>query len=477
MFPMENQVTNDEYTTESAKVNRKKYGGLPANAFFIPVVIILAISQVAIVMLMVTMFTQSGKLSQVSQEASSYVSEATSLIAGASLLSETSNNFVFMPVTPQGEPIVGPLVAYTNELAQSDHRGDQILAHFETYNVPEEVLQHIRDAAQSANTLIEIQTHALALTNSVYPLPDIPPLAGLQLPELSAEEAALSDGEKLDLARSLLLDSDFGTNRSSLSENVNAAVGKIQAYAGEQVQRQSRIVGQIRTLLIAISVSIVVFLAIALLLFYRFLIAPLGRFSRLIEQDDSLDDKHGLREMRVLAGSYNGLLHRRDALEDILREAAETDTLTGLPNRYSFKQHIVEDEDRSRTLTILLFDVDHLKITNDTYGHAAGDDLIRRAAHCIAESFASTDKGRCYRIAGDEFAAVIWDLDENEIMELTKTFEELQAQNDVNVSWGYAFSPASHPLPFRALMDEADQLMYKMKERVHQSGSHFGPEK
>ena len=473
---MENHE-NADFTKSNEKVKRSQYGGLPANALFIPIAVILAILQVVVVILMATMFTQSGKLSQVTQESNAYASEATSLLAGMSLLSETSNNYVLMPITSQGEPNVGPLVAYTGELAKPEHRGDTILADFETYHVNEQTLQNIRDAAQSANAMIEMQNHALALTCAVYPYPDIPPLAGLQLPELSADEAALSDDEKLKQARTILLDTEFGTQKNSVSENVNAAVANIQAISGQQARDTAQLIGMLRLGLVGVSVAIFLVLVIMFVLFYRFLISPLGRFSRLIVNGDALDENQVLHETRLLAGSYNELLHRRDALEEILREAAETDTLTGLPNRYSFKQHLVEEEDRQRSLTVFLFDVDHLKTTNDTYGHAAGDDLIRRAAYCIATCFGATDAGRCYRISGDEFAAVIWGLEESDIPAFAQKFEELQPKNNVSVSWGYSYSPARSAIPFRALMDEADQHMYQMKERVHERGCHdFAPD-
>ena len=95
---MENHE-NADFTKSNEKVKRSQYGGLPANALFIPIAVILAILQVVVVILMATMFTQSGKLSQVTQESNAYASEATSLLAGMSLLSETSNNYVLMPIT------------------------------------------------------------------------------------------------------------------------------------------------------------------------------------------------------------------------------------------------------------------------------------------------------------------------------------------------------------------------------------------
>ena len=467
---VDSKKTEGEITQADNKTNRKKYGGIPANAYFIPVVVVLAILNIIVIVLMFSIFSQSSKLSQTTQNSSVYITDATSLLGGTSMLSETSNNYVLKPITSQGEPNVGPLIAYTKELVQTDHRGDQVLARFETYDVSDEVLESIRNAAQSADTLVEMQNHAIALVSAVYPLPPVPELADLELPELSAEEAALSNEEKIELAQNIVLDTSFGTNKNAVSEGVNGAVASIRATSGEQAATTGQSIEVIRTLLMVVSVIIVVFLALAFFLFYRLFISPLGKFSRLIVEDKPLDDKKGLREMRLLAGSFNDLLHRRDALEGILREAAETDTLTGLPNRYSMQQHLLDAGSKGYSLAVFLFDVNNLKITNDTLGHAAGDDLIRRAANCISTCFASTDGSSCYRMAGDEFTALIRGIDEENIPALTQKFEEMQAQNDVSISWGYAYAAEIGETTFRTLMDEADQRMYQMKEEVHRNG-------
>ena len=468
---MAEQSDKSDFSNAGERVIKSQFGGAPANAFFVPTVVVLAILNIIVVSLMFSTFSQSSKISQVTQNSSAYISEATSLLAGASMLSETSSNYVLMPLTTTGEPNIGPLISYTNEMGNTDHRGDQVLADFETYDVTGEALQNIREAAESANALITLQNHALALTCAVYPLPDIPALENLELPELTHDEAKLSDEEKIELARTLVLGTDWGTNKQSVSDNVNSAVANIKASTGAQAQATSEKIVMLRTLLIAVSVIIILFLCFAFVTLYRLLISPLGRFSRLIVEGDMLDDESGLREMRLLAGSYNDLVRRRDALESILREAAETDVLTGLPNRYSMQQHRLEAAGSGYSLTVFMFDVNNLKRTNDTLGHSAGDDLIKRAAYCISACFTTTVDGKCYRIAGDEFAAVIRGLEEGEIPALVERFEEMQKQNDVSISWGYAHAPEVGDASFKAMLDEADQQMYLMKEKFHSNGN------
>jgi len=82
-----------------------------------------------------------------------------------------------------------------------------------------------------------------------------------------------------------------------------------------------------------------------------------------------------------------------------------TDALTGLPNRARFNQVLAA---RRQAMThpwgILLADIDNLKLVNDTFGHAAGDDLIQVVANRIADLMPPE---RTFRLGGDEFAVIL----------------------------------------------------------------------
>ena len=92
---------------------------------------------------------------------------------------------------------------------------------------------------------------------------------------------------------------------------------------------------------------------------------------------------------------------------------ARTDFLTGLPNSRAFLEQLPRDLARAgreqRPVAILYLDVDHFKSINDRYGHAAGDEVLRRIAAIIAESVRAGDL--VARMGGDEFTAVLWSAD------------------------------------------------------------------
>lgn len=108
-------------------------------------------------------------------------------------------------------------------------------------------------------------------------------------------------------------------------------------------------------------------------------------------------------------------LERHERLREH-RRLAFTDVLTGLPNRAKFNAAI--EELSPGEWALLLVDVDNLKVVNDTFGHAAGDDLIAAAARGL---LSVVSPRAVYRLGGDEFAIV---LDRTSVIDAKNTAEE-----------------------------------------------------
>ena len=171
--------------------------------------------------------------------------------------------------------------------------------------------------------------------------------------------------------------------------------------------------------------------------------------------------------MRRLADSYNALLRRRESLETVLRFAAETDQLTNLPNRYRFEQYFYDSGKGGYSCAFLVFDVNHLKETNDKKGHLAGDELIRSAAECIGECFGVPGENNCFRIGGDEFASIVKRVSREEIDRRMAWFAKRQKESDVSVAVGLAYAEDVGETNFRDMFLTADRNMYSDKMREH----------
>ena len=123
----------------------------------------------------------------------------------------------------------------------------------------------------------------------------------------------------------------------------------------------------------------------------------------------------------LLVAALTSELTDRHELEAVLRHRAVSDTLTGLPNRLALgdalDRALRADGDPTR-VALLVCDIDHLKLVNDTMGHGAGDDLILEVARRIEGSVREGDV--VARIGGDEFVVVLHDVDQDRALALAQ---------------------------------------------------------
>ena len=107
----------------------------------------------------------------------------------------------------------------------------------------------------------------------------------------------------------------------------------------------------------------------------------------------------------VVAWRLNEDVRRRmRETQDELRDAAMTDSLTGLPNRRRLTSDL-ESAANDPNVRLALFDLDGFKAYNDTFGHLAGDALLTRLGHRLRE--AVNLAGTAYRLGGDEFCVLV----------------------------------------------------------------------
>jgi diguanylate cyclase (GGDEF)-like protein len=107
------------------------------------------------------------------------------------------------------------------------------------------------------------------------------------------------------------------------------------------------------------------------------------------------------------------LQDRRNALVDELRRSAASDPLTGLLNRRGLEAAFDRDLERAQRiglpLAVVVLDLDHFKLLNDSFGHAAGDDALAALGAVLRREARGGDA--VARIGGEEFAVVLMDAD------------------------------------------------------------------
>ncbi len=155
-------------------------------------------------------------------------------------------------------------------------------------------------------------------------------------------------------------------------------------------------------------------------------------------------------------------------------ELAQTDILTGLPNRAFFLEQL-EDADSyerrgSGAFSILMLDLDRFKNVNDSLGHAAGDALLRQVALRLKSAIRSTDV--LARLGGDEFAIIQAECDDQRTgsIDLATRISKLIAepfllqgnQVEVGTSIGISMAP-EHGSDQEQLLKKADLALYRSK--------------
>lgn len=158
-------------------------------------------------------------------------------------------------------------------------------------------------------------------------------------------------------------------------------------------------------------------------------------------------------------------------LEARLRDLAAHDAVTGLLNRRAFEEALRATSEHGHAATLVMLDLDHFKFVNDSLGHAAGDDLLRRVADLLRRR--TRDRDLVARLGGDEFAVLVdGDLSAGEAVAATLA-EALRAlrtpmrpggQRQVTGSFGVATLVAGDPHAAEEALVAADLAMYEAKD-------------
>ena len=455
----------------------KKIGGLPGNFFIVPLAAVSTILYLVIIVLVLRINNSTNTLADLMEKSGTYRQEATELQAGSSVLSETSGTFMQMPVKGDGSTNVGPLFTYAKELRENTRSGKVIADKFRRFGVSKEIQDYVDVAAENAEKMVEVQLYAISLMRSVYPFPANTELD--DLPEIPLEKADAESPKEARVAKAqqMLLESDYAKLRYSLSESIKGCHRTVQAEFDTALKDCRSRISRLRNMLWAVIAVLFAMLIFVFAAFNRWLFVPLRAYAALITSDRKLKERGAIRELRLVIRAYNGLLKRRTQLEEFLRFAAETDALTGMPNRHSMERFVFEEGESGGSMAVILFDVNFLKRTNDTEGHLAGDQLLRTAGECIRECFGTGVEGGCYRIGGDEFAVILRRCNEEAVKTRIDRFFLTLEREGISLSVGYAFSQTSDENTFNELMVQADRQMYEQKKKIHRQDADSDGEK
>ncbi len=176
----------------------------------------------------------------------------------------------------------------------------------------------------------------------------------------------------------------------------------------------------------------------------------------------------------IFAIALRRSLAREDAAMAQLRRLAETDELTGLSNRRellrSLDRRIASSKRTNRPLSVAILDIDRFKRVNDTYGHPAGDEVIKAVGHAATQMM--RDQDIVGRLGGEEFVIVFPDCDTEAAFGACERLRRAIAQLPILIENGHAITIT---LSFgvarftgdddrTSLIARADEALYQAKE-------------
>lgn len=150
-------------------------------------------------------------------------------------------------------------------------------------------------------------------------------------------------------------------------------------------------------------------------------------------------------------------------------QMAYHDQLTGLYNRAAYADYVEHSDHKQEKCTLVMFDLNDLKHCNDTWGHDQGDSYIINSAKLIHDVFGNI--GKCYRMGGDEFCAVLKEVSVGKCQALVRKLKEREEawnrQNEekfeIQIACGYARYDAEQDYDLGDTLRRADRMMYQEK--------------
>ncbi|MCI8517139.1 MAG: GGDEF domain-containing protein [Hungatella sp.] len=345
-------------------------------------------------------------------------------------------------------------------------RREKALEDLEDIEVGSQAGEYLRKAIENSQRLEEREIYAMRLVaqakgEDLSSLPE-----EIRNVVLLSEHQNLSPEEMAGEARNMVFDHGYQSAKELIVSHTEYYLDSVLEWVGtrerEQAAALKSIIGRQRICIsILFALNTLTFVLVIVLI-----VKPLQIYINCIKEEKMLEIA-GAYEFKYLALTYNDIYEVNAANEILLRHKAEHDPLTGVINRGAFEQMKELLKASADPLALLIIDVDQFKLINDGYGHEVGDQILKKVAKQLSDSFRSRDY--VARIGGDEFAIIMTNCTKGLKMVIKSKADQvnqiLQNPTDglpkTSLSIGVAFSDSGFP---EDLYARADSALYKVKE-------------
>lgn len=376
-------------------------------------------------------------------------------------------------------------------LAASTGRQEYIDAYFEEANVTKsrekalkdlkalggntDAVSALEDALSSSVELMNTEYYAMRLIEEAMGTDQSFWPDAIKDVKLSAEDAALSSSDKLCAAQRMVISPEYENMKDTISSNTSAALNTLtEDISTRQNLAANAFTGVFQEIIVCVLLFAGMMLLICLIMRF-WIVKPLLDYNESI-QHGSILSIHGACEIQTLARTYNKVYEENEEREMLMKHQAEHDPMTELLNRGSFDRILKLYEKDENEFALILIDVDNFKSVNDTYGHAAGDIILKKVACLLTNAFRTVDY--ICRIGGDEFAVIMVQMTSDLSYTITQKIDEINrllanpedGTPAVSLSVGVAFTDRKNR--GESLFKDADSALYYTKEHGR-NGCHY----
>ena len=325
----------------------------------------------------------------------------------------------------------------------------------------------LEDALQLSDELSQRETHAFKLiTLANNTIPSAPHQVRDYI--LPKDEEILPSNEKIDLAKKLIESKEYNSFKRNIYNKIDEFEYKILYDAEEKLVAETKSISvylKYQYLFQGIE-NILVFLMAILL--YKKVTVVLRKYIKSISKNQSISPD-GTAELVYLAKVFNQYTETRNKEQEQLRYKAENDSLTKAANRSALENFIsTKLNSKSSDGALVFLDVDEFKTINDTYGHDAGDAVLKFLVNELRKNFRENDF--VGRFGGDEFGIWLDNVTESNIDLIKSRLHDLNQKSvvfdnnkiDMSISAGVTFCKSGDK--FEDVLKRADVALYQKKK-------------
>lgn len=345
-------------------------------------------------------------------------------------------------------------------------RRERALEELRGYDTSQETYDYLQKALDNSNKLMEKEIYAMKLiaVSQGYDEASLPEEVNSVV--LLGDDRDLSPEEMVDKAQNMVFDYGYRNAKELIMSNTDYFLDSIIKWTRNKQSESAMFLQNIMSRQRQCVAILFVLNAANFILVVLLIIKPLQVYIDCIKEEKRLEIT-GAYEFKYLALTYNDIYEVNAANEVLLRHKAEHDPLTGVINRGAFEQMKEILKASADPLAFLIIDVDKFKLINDNYGHETGDQILKKVAKHLADTFRSQDY--VARIGGDEFAVIMTNCTrelrpviQNKVDAMNRFLQNpADGLPPISLSIGIAFSDKGFP---KELYSQADRALYQVKE-------------